>query len=159
VCGLLAALASASAVDRLGRRATLLGGTAVMAAGHALLVAAFASERGGTALGLAGLLAFTVGFNAGLGSLLWVYASEGYPDRLRGAGATALLLPNLVANFVLAQFFLGALTTLGGARTFAALLAVSVGSWLYLFRRAPETRGRTLDEIHEYWQNGRTWAS
>ncbi|MGI5241052.1 MFS transporter [Dactylosporangium sp. CA-139066] len=158
VCGLLAALASASAVDRLGRRATLLGGTAVMAAGHALLVAAFAAERGGTALGLAGLLAFTVGFNAGLGSLLWIYASEGYTDRLRGAGATALLLPNLAANFVLAQFFLGALSTLGGARTFAALLAVSAGSWFYLFRRAPETRGRTLDEIHEYWQNGRSWA-
>ncbi|HTJ39836.1 MAG TPA: MFS transporter [Dactylosporangium sp.] len=158
VNGLLAALASSSAVERLGRRATLLGGTAVLAAGHALLVAAFATQRGGTALGLAGLLLFTVGFNAGLGSLLWIYASEGYTDRLRGAGATALLLPNLAVNFVLAQFFLGALSTLGGARTFAVLLAVSVIAWLYLFRRAPETRGRTLEEIHEYWQNGRTWA-
>ncbi|MFG2040476.1 MFS transporter [Dactylosporangium sp. NPDC048998] len=157
LCGLLAALASSATVDRFGRRATLLTGTAVMAAGHALLVAAFAAPRGATALGLAGLLTFTVGFNAGLGSLLWIYASEGYTDRLRSAGATALLLPNLAANFLLAQFFLGAMTTLGGATTFAALLAVTVASWLYLFRHAPETRGRTLDEIHEYWQNGRTW--
>jgi MFS family permease len=157
VSGLLAALLSSATVDRLGRRATLLAGTAVMGAGHALLVAAFAAPRGSTALGLAGLLAFTVGFNAGLGSLLWVYASEGYPERLRGAGATALLLPNLAANFLLAQFFLGALSVLGGATTFAGLLAVTVAAWLYLFRRAPETRGRTLEEIHEYWQNDRTW--
>ncbi|MEV8514165.1 hypothetical protein [Dactylosporangium sp. NPDC051484] len=49
------------------------------------------------------------------------------------------------------------MSTLGGATTFAALLAVTVASWLYLFRQAPETRGRTLEEIHEYWQNGRTW--
>jgi MFS family permease len=159
VCGLLAALASSSTVDRLGRRLTLLTGTAVMATGHALLVAAFAVERGSTALGLAGLLVFMIGFNAGLGSLLWIYASEGYTDRLRSAGATALLLPNLTANLLLAQFFLGALTVLGGAITFAALLVITVAAWLFLYRQAPETQGRTLDEIHEYWQNGQRWPT
>ncbi|MET7401839.1 MFS transporter [Dactylosporangium sp. NPDC005572] len=161
VSGLLAALASAATVERLGRRATLLTGTAVMAAGHALLVLAFSGDggRGGTVLGLAGLLVFTVGFNAGLGSLLWIYAAEGYTDRLRSAGATALLLPNLTANVLLAQFFLGALTAFGGAATFAVLLGVTALSWLYLFRVAPETRGRSLEEIHAYWQAGRRWPA
>ncbi|WP_238018457.1 MFS transporter [Dactylosporangium sp. AC04546] len=159
VSGLLAALASAATVERLGRRATLLTGTAVMAVGHALLVLAFAGDRGGTALGLAGLLVFTVGFNAGLGSLLWIYAAEGYTDRLRSAGATALLLPNLTANVLLAQFFLGALTAFGGAATFGVLLGITALSWLYLFRVAPETRGRSLDEIHAYWQAGRRWPA
>ncbi|MFI7604550.1 MFS transporter [Micromonospora sp. NPDC049366] len=157
--GLLAALASSATVERLGRRATLLTGTAVMAAGHALLVLAFLTDRGGGVLGLAGLLVFTVGFNAGLGSLLWIYASEGYTDRLRSAGATALLLPNLAANFLLAQFFLGALAAFGGAATFALLLGVTVAAWIFLHRQTPETRGRTLDEIHAYWQGGRRWPT
>ncbi|MFC3505528.1 MFS transporter [Micromonospora krabiensis] len=157
--GVLAALASSATVERLGRRATLLTGTAVMAVGHALLVLAFLTDRGSGVLGLAGLLVFTVGFNAGLGSLLWIYASEGYTDRLRSAGATALLLPNLAANFLLAQFFLGALTAFGGAATFALLLGVTVAAWLFLHRQAPETRGRTLDEIHAYWQGGRRWPA
>jgi MFS family permease len=158
--GLLAALCSSFAVDRLGRRATLLSGTAVMVVGHALLVAAFAkgSTGGwGAALGLAGLLLFTMGFNAGLGSLIWIYAAEGYTDRLRSAGVSALLLPNLAANFLLAQFFLEALTSLGGTVTFALLLCVAVLGWLFIFVRAPETRHRSLDEIHAYWQNGRRW--
>ncbi|GGM54287.1 MFS transporter [Dactylosporangium sucinum] len=159
VSGLLAALASAATIERFGRRATLLTGTAVMAAGHALLVLAFARDSGGTALGLAGLLVFTIGFNAGLGSLLWIYAAEGYTDRLRSAGATALLLPNLTANVLLAQFFLGALTAFGGAATFGVLLGVTALSWLYLFRVAPETRGRSLEEIHAYWQAGRRWPA
>jgi len=39
----------------------------------------------------------------GLGSLVWVYAAEGYPEHLRGLGASMLLLPNLVANFLMSQ--------------------------------------------------------
>ncbi|MGI5214537.1 MFS transporter [Plantactinospora sp. CA-290183] len=160
LAGLVAALCSAVAVDRLGRRATLLTGTAVMAVGHGLLVAAFALESvdgWGTGLGFAGLLLFTMGFNAGLGALVWVYASEGYSDRLRGAGASALLVPNLTANFLLAQFFLGALTGLGGVTTFATLLSITVLTWVFLFLFAPETKDRDLAEIHAYWQNGRRW--
>ncbi|MEE6261144.1 MFS transporter [Plantactinospora sonchi] len=160
LAGLVASLCSAVAVDRLGRRATLLTGTAVMALGHGLLVAAFVLESvdgWGTALGFVGLLLFTVGFNAGLGSLVWVYASEGYSDHLRGAGATALLLPNLTANFLLAQFFLGALVGLGGVATFGALLVITLLTWVFLYLRAPETKDRSLAEIHAYWQNGRRW--
>ncbi|MGI5146927.1 MFS transporter [Plantactinospora sp. CA-294935] len=160
LAGLVASLCSAVAVDRLGRRATLLTGTAVMALGHGLLVAAFALESvdgWGTGLGFVGLLLFTVGFNAGLGSLVWVYASEGYSDHLRGAGATALLLPNLTANFLLAQFFLGALVGLGGVATFGALLGITLLTWIFLYLRAPETKDRSLAEIHAYWQNGRRW--
>ncbi|GAB3965262.1 MFS transporter [Plantactinospora veratri] len=160
LAGLVASLCSAVAVDRLGRRATLLTGTAVMALGHGLLVAAFALESvdgWSTRLGFGGLLLFAVGFNAGLGSLVWVYASEGYSDHLRGAGATALLLPNLTANFLLAQFFLGALVGLGGVATFGALLGITLLTWVFLYLRAPETKDRSLAEIHAYWQNGRRW--
>ncbi|GAA3778888.1 sugar porter family MFS transporter [Plantactinospora mayteni] len=160
LAGLVASLCSAVAVDRLGRRATLLTGTAVMALGHGLLVAAFALESvdgWGTGLGFVGLLLFTLGFNAGLGSLVWVYASEGYSDHLRGAGATALLLPNLTANFLLAQFFLGALVGFGGVATFGALLVITLLTWIFLYLRAPETKDRSLAEIHAYWQNARRW--
>ncbi|MFC0505536.1 MFS transporter [Micromonospora costi] len=156
VAGLLAALASSFTVDRLGRRATLLVGTGIMAVGHALLVVTFAA--GGTpVVGLVGLLCFSVGFNSGFGALIWVYAAEGYDDRLRTAGTTMMLLPNLLANFLLAQFFLTVLTALGGTATFTLLAGVTVLAWIFVLRSAPETRGRSLDAIHAYWQGGRRW--
>ena len=40
---------------------------------------------------------FTAGFNLGFGSLVWVYASESFPSRLRSIGASAMLTADLVA--------------------------------------------------------------
>jgi len=162
VAGLVAALCSAFSVDRFGRRVTLLSGIAVMAVGHAVLAATFAlgADGGpGPVLGFAGLLLFAVGFNSGFGAVVWVYASEGYPDRLRTAGTTMMLVPNLMANFVMAQFFLGVLTGLGGAVTFALLLGVTVLAWAFVRAYAPETRNRSLEEVHAYWRNGRRWPA
>jgi hypothetical protein len=34
-------------------------------------------------LGFVGIFVFTAGFNFGFGSLVWVYASESFPARLR----------------------------------------------------------------------------
>ena len=88
-----------------------------------------------------------------------MYAAEGYSDRLRAAGSRMLLLPNLLANFLLAQFFLSALNGLGGAVTFGTLLAITTLAWVFVYLCAPETRNRTLAEVHAYWQNGRRWSS
>lgn len=152
----IAALLCALAIDRVGRRAALLTGAGLMTAGHLLLVPVFAGLAP-SSVGLLGLAVFAVGFNAGFGALIWVFAAEGFPDRLRGPGASAMLLSNLVANLIIAQFFLSALSSLGGTLTFALLLAVNVMAWCYVYFRVPDTSNRTLGEIQTYWENGRRW--
>ncbi|GGU80550.1 MFS transporter [Streptomyces litmocidini] len=154
----VAALVCAVAIDRVSRRVALLTGTALMTAGHLLLVGVFAEVLPATA-GLLGLAVFAVGFNAGFGALIWVFAAEGFPDRLRGTGASAMLLSNLSANLIIAQFFLSALSSLGGTTTFSLLLAVNVVAWFYVYAKVPDTTGRTLAEVQAYWENGRRWNS
>jgi MFS transporter, SP family, arabinose:H+ symporter len=157
---LIATTVSLGVVDRIGRRPTLLTGITAMILSNVLLMLVFAggSINGiRSALGFIGILFFTAGFNFGFGSLVWVYAAESFPARLRTAGASTMLAADLIANLIIAQYFLSALDSLGGVKTFALFLALAVVSWLFIYRFAPETKGRQLEAIHEYWENGGVW--
>src|SRR5699024_1492826 len=107
--------------------------------------------------GFVGILVFTAAYNCGLGSLVWVYASESFPARLRAQGASFMLTANLVANLIIAQFFLPMMDGLGGVATFGFFLVLAVLALLFVFRFAPETKGRQLESIRHYWENGARW--
>jgi len=143
-------------VDRWGRRPTLLTGIGMMAVANAILVLAYALESPAT-FTLLGILLFTIGFNFGYGSLVWVYASESFPVRLRTQGGSAMLTADLFANFIVGVVFLGALGALGGSVTFGIFLALALVSFSFVYILAPETKGRPLEEIRTYWYNGGSW--
>jgi SP family galactose:H+ symporter-like MFS transporter len=158
---LVAVFVSLSLVDKVGRRPILLGGIAMMIVANIILVAVFMVGRdfGGalTVIGFLGVLLFTVGFTFGFGALVWVYAGESFPARLRSLGASAMLTSDLVANVIVAAFFLTMLQRLGGAGTFAVFGALAVAGFIFVHRLAPETKGRNLEEIRHYWENGARW--
>jgi MFS family permease len=160
VGSLIATLVSLSIVDRLGRRPTLLTGIGAMVAATLLLVAVFATgDLTGTTgwLGFAGIFVFTAGFNFGFGSLVWVYASESFPSRLRSIGASAMLTANLAANLLIALYFLSVLESLGGTATFAMFAALAAIAFVFVWWLAPETKGRPLEDIRSYWEHGGRW--
>ena len=162
VAALIAVFVSLVLVDRLGRRPILLGGIAMMIAANALLIGVFTAgtDFGGalTTFGFLGVLLFTVGFTFGFGALVWVYAGESFPSRLRvhGLERDAHLGP-------------------GGQRDRRRLLPHHA----QLARRrrhvrgvrhrsrwpcspsstgiAPETKGRQLEDIRHFWENGGRW--
>ncbi len=163
VAALIAVLAALVLVDRLGRRPILLSGIGMMIAANVLLIAVFltSSDFGGvlTVLGFLGVLLFTVGFTFGFGALVWVYAGESFPARLRSMGSSAMLTSDLVANAIVAAVFLTLLESLGGAGTFAVFGALAVAGFAFVYRLAPETKGRQLEEIRHYWDNGARWPA
>src|SRR3954447_10899044 len=162
VGSLIATLVSLSVVDRLGRRPTLLTGIGAMIASTLLLTAVFAAGglTGTTGwLGFVGIFVFTAGFNFGFGSLVWVYASESFPARLRTMGASAMLTADLVANLIIGLYFLTALESLGGTATFAMFAALALVSLAFVWWLAPETKGRPLEAIRAYWENGGRWPA
>lgn len=153
---LAAVLVSVVLVDRLGRRPVLLSGIAMMIAADALLVVVFAA-RLASIFGFVGVMLFTMGFTFGFGALVWVYAGESFPARLRSMGSSAMLTANLVANAIVAGIFLTMLHSLGGAGTFATFGALAVGGFAFVYRYAPETKGRQLEEIRHFWENDGCW--
>ncbi|MER7016072.1 sugar porter family MFS transporter [Saccharopolyspora sp. NPDC000359] len=159
---LLATIGSLFVVDRVGRRPILLGGITAMIAASLAMILVFATDSldgGGSWWGFAAILVFTAGFNFGFGSLVWVFASESFPARLRALGASLMLTADLVANLIVAQFFLPLMDGLGGATTFGIFLALAAVSWVFVHRFAPETKGRSLESISTYWENGARWPT
>jgi sugar porter (SP) family MFS transporter len=150
-------------VDRLGRRLTLMIGVGVMILSNALMVVLYAqgSHFSGvtSALGFIGILFFTAGFNFGFGAMVWVYASESFPARLRTAGASTMLTADLLANLLISRFFLTVLHDMGGTGTFALFLGLALLSLLFIAALAPETKGRPLEAIRVYWENGGHWPA
>ncbi len=156
----IAALAAVSAaiflVDRLGRRPILLSGIALMIVADALLIAVFTH---GLALifGVVGVVVFIAGFNLGFGSLLWVYAGEAFPTHLRSTGSSTMLTFTLTANAIIAAGFLTMLHALHGAGAFAVFGVVALVAFGVVYRYAPETKGRELEEIRHFWENDGRW--
>ena len=158
VAGLAAVCASLLLVDRLGRRPILLSGIAMMIVAVVLLIVVFAADSGAI-LGFAGVLLFIIGFSFGFGSLVWVYAGESFPSRLRSMGSSVMLTSNLTANALIAGFFLTMLHLLGGTGVFAAFGFFAVVAFAVVYRYAPETKGRQLEDIRHFWENGGHWEN
>lgn len=147
-------------VDKVGRRPVILGGISAMVIADILLIGVYAH---GHFVGLIAALAFTgfmlfhMGYSFGFGSLGWVYASETFPARLRSSGAAAQLTMNNLANLIIALFYLSAVQRLGGVGTWTLLGALALIAWVFVYRLAPEAKGRRLEEIRAYWDNGGRW--
>ncbi len=160
LASLVATVLALFVVDRFGRRIVLLGGIGTMCAMLVVLSLLFgvrALTGAGIWVGFAAILLFTAAFNFGFGSLIWVYASEAFPARLRSLGASVMLTADLVANLLVAQFFPSLLARTGAVWTFAGFAVLALSAFAFIARMAPETKGRQLEEIRGYWQNGGRW--
>jgi sugar porter (SP) family MFS transporter len=153
---LAAVLVSVALVDRLGRRPVLLSGIGAMIAADIMLIVVFAA-RSPAIFGFIGVLVFTMGFTFGFGALVWVYAGESFPSRLRSIGSSAMLTANHLANAIVVGIFLTMLHSLGGAGTFGVFGVLAVSGFAFVYRYAPETKGRQLEEIRQFWENDGRW--
>jgi MFS transporter, SP family, galactose:H+ symporter len=68
-----------------------------------------------------------------------------------------MLTANLLANAIVAGVFLTMLHSLGGAGAFGVIGFLAVGGFAFVYRYAPETKGRQLEEIRHFWENDGRW--
>jgi hypothetical protein len=62
-----------------------------------------------------------------------------------------------VAAATIGLYFLSALESLGGTATFGMFAALAAISFAFVWWLAPETKGRPLEAIRRYWENGGRW--
>jgi sugar porter (SP) family MFS transporter len=139
-------------VDKVGRRVLLLSGTVGMAI--ALLAVATTFAVSGDTLGhtasivaVVSLVVYTGSFAIGLGPVFWLLISEIYPARIRGKAMSMASIANWASNFVVAVTFLTLLNAISNAGTFLLLGSLSVVAVVYFWKKVPETKGLTLEEI------------
>ena len=145
-------------LDRVGRRPLLLIGVAGQIIGLAILGAAFqfqqlASFKSYVAIG--GLAIYVACFAFGLGPIFWLLISEIYPLKIRGAAMSAVTVTNWGMNLAVAVTFLTLVAALGHAETFWLYGLIAVAAWVFIYRLAPETKGKTLEQIEAHWRAGK----
>jgi len=138
-------------LDKVGRRPLLLTGTAGMAVGMTITALSFLGGEnlhGALAIvAVLGLLIYTGSFAIGLGPVFWLLIAEIYPLKIRGAAMSVASMANWAANFVVTVSFLTLLSAIGGVGAFFLFGFLTLVALAYFWRKVPETKGRSLQEI------------
>jgi MFS transporter, SP family, galactose:H+ symporter len=145
-------------VDVVGRKRLFYLGLAGMGSMLVLLGLAFATDAHSWGLGVLVILLVYIGsYSLSISPLFWLMTAELFPNRLRGAGASAATVANWSANLLISLTFLTAVDALGKDVVFWIYAAFAGAGLLFVWRCIPETRNHTLEEIESYWTHGRQW--
>ncbi len=133
-------------VDRRGRRPLMLIGAAGLSLIY--LSMSFCYRSGIQGLPLLLLVLAAIGCYAmSLAPVTWVVISEIFPNRIRGAAVSVAVTALWIACFVLTYTFPMLSRRLGPGGTFGLYATICVAGFFFIWRKLPETKGKTLEEI------------
>ncbi|MGC9353413.1 MAG: sugar porter family MFS transporter [Mariniphaga sp.] len=135
-------------VDKLGRRALMIIGSAGLAGIYALMGAGYYFHVTGWPL----LLLVVIGiacYAMSLAPVTWVVLSEIFPNRIRGAAMSFATASLWIASFLLTYTFPLLNSAFGASGTFWLYGLICVAGLLFIYKRLPETKGKSLEEIEE----------
>jgi MFS transporter, SP family, major inositol transporter len=133
------------------RRPLLLTGFTGVATGHAVLALSFLLPESAfrSYLILAAMLIVVFFVQTFIGTLVWLLLSEIFPMTIRGFAMGIAVFVLWTVNAAISFAFPPLVATLGATLTFGLFALINVGSILFVKKFAPETRGRTLEELED----------
>ena len=84
-----------------------------------------------------------------LGPVTWTLLAEIFPHRVRGIAMAVCTFALWVGCCTLTFSFPSMNATLGSYGTFWTYSAICIVAFVYLFRRCPETKGKTLEQLED----------
>ena len=149
---LVVTMAALSVIDKIGRRRLMLiGSIGYLVSLGSLAVVFFLYEgrfSGFTSyLVLGGVIVFIAAHAFGQGSVIWVFISEIFPNRIRGRGQSLGSLTHWVFAAVVSGIFPIIAGALGGGMAFTLFFVCMVGQLIWVLKVMPETRGVPLEEM------------
>jgi MFS transporter, SP family, major inositol transporter len=135
----------------INRRPLLLTGFTGVATGHAVLALSFLLPESPfrSYLILAAMLIVVFFVQTFIGTLVWLLLSEIFPMTIRGFAMGIAVFVLWTVNAAISFAFPPLVATLGATPTFGLFALINVGSILFVKKFAPETRGRTLEELED----------
>jgi sugar porter (SP) family MFS transporter len=165
----LATLIAIAFVDRLGRKPLLIAGLTGMAVSLTVVGVAFLSlsdditAKSSTAantgrvasdagvITLVALVVYIASFAFSMGPIVWTMINEIYPRGVRGRAVSVATAANWFSAWLVSQFFLSLVDWIGESATFWLFALMCVVCLVWIVKRVPETKGRTLEEIEQMW--------
>jgi major inositol transporter-like SP family MFS transporter len=84
-----------------------------------------------------------------LGLVVWVVLSEIFPMTIRGFAMGIAVFVLWTVNAAISFAFPPLVAALGATLTFGLFALINTGSIIFVFKFAPETRGRSLEELED----------
>ena len=119
---------------------------------HALITPVPSSQNGWLTAVL--IYCFMASFAVGPGVCVWLAMSELMPTRIRSNGMSIALLLNLFVSSTISGIFLPTVGQYGYATLFFIFAGCTVIYFVTATFFLPETKGKTLEEIEEYFAGG-----
>jgi MFS transporter, SP family, arabinose:H+ symporter len=138
-------------IDRIGRRSLYLIGSMGMVITLIMLAISFYLKMQGV-FTLICILLFIAFFASCIGPVFWTLVSEIFPNRIRGKAVAFASFTQWIFNFLVVLLFPHFLASLGGAKTFLFLALMSFLQLLFTYLYVPETKGKSLEEIEQFWK-------
>ena len=152
---LVATMTALTVIDKLGRRQLMIIGSIgyLISLGflsglmfyYENVVGHFNSTS--SVLVLVGLLVFIAAHAFGQGSVIWVFISEIFPNRIRGRGQSLGSMTHWSFAWLTSTFFPPIVGTLGGGVAFGIFFVFMIGQLIWVLRVMPETKGVPLEEM------------
>lgn len=143
-------------LDKVGRKPLLYFGLGGMVVSLIVLGIGFQTDAlPPAAVGIIAMVCLFIyigSFAYSLGPVGWLLNSEIYPLHIRGMAMGVATCANWLANFLITSTFLGLIEFLGKSGTFWLYGAIGLLGMIFIWRRVPETKAKSLEEIEDFWK-------
>ncbi len=139
-------------VDKLGRKALMLLGAGGLAGIFAILGTMYCFHIQGLPLLIMVVTAIAC-YAMSLAPVTWVVLSEIFPNRMRGTAMSVATFSLWAACFTLTYTFPLLNQLLKASGTFWLYGCICLLGFLFILRRLPETKGKSLEEIENEFTN------
>jgi len=133
-------------VDRLGRRPLMLAGCIGIGVVHLLAGTAYSTGYKGSFILILTLCAIAC-YAMTLAPLTWVLIAEIFPNRIRSTGVSIAVSALWISSFALTYSFPYLNRSAGNGGSFFTYGIICLAGAVFVFFLAPETKGRTLEDV------------
>lgn len=152
LANLVFTLVAMSLVDKWGRRPLMLIGAGGLAILY-VIIGYILHIGSGTGLSLFILMAIGI-YAMSLAPLTWVLISEIFPNHVRGLATSIAVISLWLAYFILVFTFPIIEKHFGDAAAFWGYAVICVLGFLFIYRKLPETKGKSLEAIENDFAGG-----
>jgi SP family sugar porter-like MFS transporter len=135
-------------IEKWGRRTLILIGAGGLGLIYFILGSCYFMQMTGVMMVALVVAAISV-YAMTLGPVTWTLLAEIFPHRVRGIAMATCTFALWVGCCTLTFSFPSMNAVLGSSGTFWTYSAICVCAFIFLFRRCPETKGKSLEQLEQ----------
>ena len=138
-------------IDRIGRKGLIYVGVSIMVVCLVAIGVMFQQHVKGLVF-VSVFLVYIFAQAISISAVVFVLLSEMYPNKVRGVAMSVAGFALWIGTYLIGQFTPWCMSTLGSSGTFYFFAAMCIPYLLIMWLLVPETTGKSLEEIENYWK-------